>query len=252
MPVDTQIENPTTAALRKSNVSRYIQLASLFRQRIETGEWEVGQKIPTVKELADECGVATMTIRQSLDILEEEGLIERYRAKGTFIRSRPHQDLWCNVKTEWSSLAQARDAVTIEVLEDLRNQQLPLHDAALGQPAASYRRLKRMHRRADEAFLIATVFVDERISHLITEKDFATSTTIGMITGLPGLTIGDGKQVVTIGSADLEASMLLDISIGDPVAKVQRVAVNANDEIVLMSFGIYRGDKLRLELDLRP
>ena len=69
-------ENPTVRALQKSNVSRYIQLASMFRQRIQVGTWAIGAKIPTVNELSKECGVATMTIRQALDILEGEGLIE--------------------------------------------------------------------------------------------------------------------------------------------------------------------------------
>ena len=71
-------ETPTSQALKKSAVARYLQLASLFRARIESGEWEVDSRIPTVEELARDCGVATMTIRQALDILEAEGLIERF------------------------------------------------------------------------------------------------------------------------------------------------------------------------------
>ena len=61
--------------------------------------WAVGQQIPTVEELAAECGVARATIRQALDLLEGEGLIERYRAKGTFVRERAHEQLWCEVAT---------------------------------------------------------------------------------------------------------------------------------------------------------
>ena len=40
--------NNTAEALRKSSVARYLQLSSLFRRRIETGEWPVDSKIPTV------------------------------------------------------------------------------------------------------------------------------------------------------------------------------------------------------------
>ena len=32
--------------LDRSAVSRYIQLASLFRRRIETGDWAIGQQTP--------------------------------------------------------------------------------------------------------------------------------------------------------------------------------------------------------------
>lgn len=35
----------------RSSVARYIQLASLFRKKIESGEWELGAQIPTVEML---------------------------------------------------------------------------------------------------------------------------------------------------------------------------------------------------------
>src|SRR3546814_18407821 len=54
----------------RSAISRYIQLATLFRRRIESGQWPLGSQIPTVDRLADECGVARATIRQALDLLQ--------------------------------------------------------------------------------------------------------------------------------------------------------------------------------------
>src|SRR5215813_12168995 len=86
----------------RTGIARYIQLASLFRRRIESGLWESGEQIPTVDDLAAECGVARATIRQALGILEDEQLIARYRAKGTFVRERPQGQIWCEVATDWS------------------------------------------------------------------------------------------------------------------------------------------------------
>jgi GntR family transcriptional regulator len=83
--------------LNRSAVPRHIQLTTLFRHRIEQGTWKTGQQIPTVDELAAECGVARATIRQAMDQLETEGLIERFRAKGTFVRQAPRERLWCEV-----------------------------------------------------------------------------------------------------------------------------------------------------------
>src|SRR3546814_11024266 len=73
----------------RSAISRYIQLATLFRRRIESGQWPLGSQIPTVDRLADECGVARATIRQAPDLLQGEGLIPRYRAKRTFVPRHP-------------------------------------------------------------------------------------------------------------------------------------------------------------------
>jgi GntR family transcriptional regulator len=249
--VKSKDDNPTINALKKSNVSRYIQLASLFRQRIESGEWDVGERIPTVKELSDQCGVATMTIRQALDILEDEGLIERYRAKGTFVREQPKKDLWCEVNTDWSGLLIARQDAQIEVLSSQTGAGLPRYDGTMGNPAKAYRHLRRRHSREGVAFLLADIFVDERVAALIAEEDYARVTAMRLVSDVPGHTIENARQVVTIGSADLETANLLNLSIGDPVAKVQRLAVNQHGDVILLANGIYRGDMMRIDFKLR-
>lgn len=247
----TKTENSTITALKKSNVSRYIQLASLFRNRIESGEWDVGDKIPNVEDLAKECGVATMTIRQSLDILQAEGLIERFRAKGTFVTERPNNDIWCEVKTDWTGLLIARDNATIEILDDVRDVQLPKRSGYEGNLAPSYRHLKRRHLRDGIPFLMANVFVDERVCPNIPESAYTKVTAMRLIADIPGQKIMDAHQTVTIGSADLETSEALNISIGDPVAKVQRVAVNQVGDLILLANGVYRGDMMKISVKLR-
>ncbi|MFK8079669.1 MAG: GntR family transcriptional regulator [Granulosicoccus sp.] len=244
-------ENSTITALKKSNVSRYIQLASLFRNRIESGEWDVGDKIPNVEFLAKECGVATMTIRQSLDILQAEGLIERFRAKGTFVTERPNNDLWCEVETDWTGLLIARDNATIEILDDVRDVQLPKRSGYDGNVAPSYRHLKRRHLRDGIAFLLANVFIDERVCPDIPENAYTKMTAMRLIADIPGQKIVDAHQTVTIGAADLETSEALNISIGDPVAKVQRVAINQVGDLVLLANGVYRGDMMKISVKLR-
>ncbi|SPF81725.1 GntR family transcriptional regulator [Pseudoprimorskyibacter insulae] len=248
---DSKAGNATVAALQKSNVSRYIQLAGLFRQRIESGEWEVGAKIPTVKELSEQCGVATMTIRQALASLEKDGLIARYRAKGTFVLDRPKRDLWCEVKTDWTGMLIARDNATINILSDDRNVSLPRYEGHIGNAAPAYRHLRRLHSRDGTTFLLADVFVDERLCSQIDEEAYSKVTAMRLVSDLPGQTIVDANQIVTIGSADLETSDLLNVSIGDPVAKVQRMAVNQHGDIILLANGIYRGDMMKIEVKLR-
>ena len=85
--------------LSQSPIPRYIQLATMFRRRIETGQWKVGEQIPTVDTLAVEMGVARATLRQALGLLEQEQMIERLRAKGTFVRSQPKEQIWLTMET---------------------------------------------------------------------------------------------------------------------------------------------------------
>lgn len=247
---DTGQASQTANALRKSAVSRYLQLAALFRRRIETGEWAVDARIPTVEELAKECGVANMTIRQALSLLEQEGLIERFRAKGTFVRKRNRRDLWCEVQTDWNGLLMSRDNAQIEVLDIERSVQPSDFPIDVARLADSYLHLRRRHNRDGEAFLLADVFIDERICEKIDEADFERKTSMRLIADVPGLKIVDARQMLTIGSADPEISELLGVPLGDPIAYVQRIAVAQDGTMALIANGIYRGDMVRVDIKL--
>lgn len=247
---ETGKPSQAATAIRKSAVARYLQLAALFRRRIETSEWPVDSRIPTVEELAKECGVANMTIRQALSLLEQEGLIERFRAKGTFVRKSNRRDLWCEVQTDWNGLLMSRDNAELEVLSTQTGTKPTDYPADVGKLADSYLHLRRRHSRDGENFLLADVFIDERVSEKIDPADFTAKTSMRLIADIPGLKIVDARQILTIGSADPEVSELLGVSLGDPIAYVQRIAVAEDGTVALIANGIYRGDMVRVEIKL--
>lgn len=239
--------------LNRSAVARYIQLATLFRRRIEQGAWRPDQRIPTVDELAAECGVARATIRQALDQLEAEGLIERFRAKGTFVRQSPAANrLWCEVKTDWSGLLRSREGAEIEILDDVVGiAAAMLPPVEIGRPAALYRRIRRRHWRDGQPFLLAEVFLNERLSPRVTEEALRSRTALKLVAGIPGVRIADARQTLTIGTADVETAAALHLPLNAPVAFVRRAAVDAKGVLLLVADGIYRGDVVRIDIKLR-
>lgn len=237
--------------LNRSTVSRYIQLATLFRRRIEAGVWGAGRRIPTVDELAAEYGVARATIRQALDQIETDGLIERYRAKGTFVRSAPAERLWCEVQTDWGGLLRSRDEAEIEILGMAAGAKPPMIPDGLGRPAASYHHLRRRHSRRGQAFLLADVYLDARWWPMVEGLDLTTKTALSLVAGLPGIVIANARQTLTIGSADVEVAERLSMPLNAPVAHVSRTAVDGDGVVVLIADGTYRGDLVRIDVGLR-
>jgi GntR family transcriptional regulator len=159
--------------LSQNGVARYLQLGTLFRRKVATGEWPLGEQIPTVEDLADEFGVAKLTIRQALDLLERDGLIERFRAKGTFVKAKPSRELWCEVHTNLSGMLTARKGAKIEVLSERKRSALPQMEL-VGKPAASYRALRRRHARDGQFFLLADLYIDERLTKSIPRSAYTS------------------------------------------------------------------------------
>ncbi|MBK1615918.1 GntR family transcriptional regulator [Rubrivivax gelatinosus] len=80
--------NPSRLALvqPEPGQSRYAALAAALRQRVVDGEWPPGTALPAETSLAAEHGVALGTLRRALELLAEQGLIERRHGRGTFVR----------------------------------------------------------------------------------------------------------------------------------------------------------------------
>ena len=82
-----------------SHVPKYAQIADIFRQRIARGIWAQGLRLPANEELAAEFGVSRVTIRQAVDLLARDGIIEAQQGRGTFITGTLKQDRWLKVET---------------------------------------------------------------------------------------------------------------------------------------------------------
>jgi GntR family transcriptional regulator len=57
----------------------YRQLMDQLRRRVAAGQWQAGQELPSVRELALQLAVHPMTISKAYGLLETEGLLERRR-----------------------------------------------------------------------------------------------------------------------------------------------------------------------------
>ena len=184
----------------RSSVARYIQLATLFRQRIDSGRWSAGERLPTVAQLAKECGVARVTMRQALSVLSREGLIQSRRAKGTFVTARREAPLWCEVQTDWEGLSRATEDTTIELLLSEADVQPPRLPEGTVRTAPSYRHYRRLHARRGTPFLIGDIYLDERIFRRIPKAMLAAT--------------GDVTPDIVITSSDLgyAESLVLDPS----------------------------------------
>ncbi|MCC8022939.1 MAG: GntR family transcriptional regulator [Clostridiales bacterium] len=63
----------------------YLQLMELIRQKIISAQWEAGQRVPAVRELALEFGVNPNTMQRALGELERDGLMYSERTAGRFV-----------------------------------------------------------------------------------------------------------------------------------------------------------------------
>ncbi|HEL1584472.1 TPA: GntR family transcriptional regulator [Streptococcus suis] len=68
-----------------NNVPIYIQITNTIKLQIVTNQLQPGDKLPTVRDLAETAGVNPNTVQRALSDLEDEGFVYSVRTTGRFV-----------------------------------------------------------------------------------------------------------------------------------------------------------------------
>jgi DNA-binding GntR family transcriptional regulator len=73
---------------------KYKTIADDIRRRIAEGEWEIGEKIPSISQLMETYEVPSNLnmIRHAQSVLIDEGLLRAEQGRGVFVAGRPGKD----------------------------------------------------------------------------------------------------------------------------------------------------------------
>ncbi len=73
--------------LTEAKKPRYVQLSDQLRNKIKSGAWEVGERLPSFADMYREYGATTTTMQRVYDLLEKEGFVERRSSSGVYVTS---------------------------------------------------------------------------------------------------------------------------------------------------------------------
>ena len=68
-----------------NNIPIYIQISNIIKLQIVTKQLQSGDKLPTVRDLAETAGVNPNTVQRALSDLETEGFVYSVRTTGRFV-----------------------------------------------------------------------------------------------------------------------------------------------------------------------
>jgi len=74
--------------MTKNTIPKYLTISKEIIQRIESGELEAGDKVPSENELIKTYNISNTTARKSLLEVELKGWATRIKGKGTFVLNR--------------------------------------------------------------------------------------------------------------------------------------------------------------------
>lgn len=74
---------------RDGGIPPYRQLYTVLKDRIRSGEYPVGRRLPAELELERQSGLSRDTIRKATKLLKAEGLVETVPGMGIVVQATP-------------------------------------------------------------------------------------------------------------------------------------------------------------------
>jgi GntR family transcriptional regulator len=236
--------------LREDGTPYYVQLASIIRRQIADGSWNVGDKLPTLKELVATFGVSPMTVRHAFSGLEREGLISAERGRGTFVIARP--DTPAAVPYELTRLSRRGGALSFRVVASRPARDELRIKPEDGGARPSYQYMKRIFARDGRPFITGEYLIADEVYRKIPESLWATELVSTLLYDTRDVRLGSVRQKFKVISAMPREAAELEVQIHDPVMEVRRIFLNRRKEVVCLAQLVYRTDGVVFEINISP
>ena len=73
--------------VRSSQIVLADQIHDILREEIHAGRWAIGEKLPSMMTMANQCKVSRMPVQQAIDQLGTEGYVRQENRSGIFLES---------------------------------------------------------------------------------------------------------------------------------------------------------------------
>jgi GntR family transcriptional regulator len=214
---------------------------------------EVGQSIPSERQLSADLGVSRLTVRAALEDLVREGYLVRRRGAGTFV-SEPKiaQELTMTSFTDDMRERGMRPASrTLELRISPAGARLGrLLRVSPSEPIVVAQRL----RLADgESMALETLHVRETFIPGLTRADLEQHSFYELLRDRYGIEIVGGEQTIEPTVTDGDESEVLGVPLHSPAFRFERITHSQTGDVVEFVESVYRGDRYKLVTSLnRP
>ena len=157
---------------RNGYLPLYRQLEEIMKQRIINQEWAAGTRIPTEMDLIEEFDVSRTTVREAVDQLVHEGLLDKIQGRGTFVLRQP-LEVPLGPLTGFAEEVLERGQIPSAVLlstEFTRDFFYEAHQLRVSHEEAVLR-IERVRLADGEPIALERTFWPEAIGELLLEED---------------------------------------------------------------------------------
>ncbi|WP_239256935.1 GntR family transcriptional regulator [Listeria ilorinensis] len=208
---------------KQSGIPIYIQIQSNIKQKIEEGIWQVGSSIPAERQLAEMFQVSRMTVRQAIQGLVDDNILQRRVGAGTFIAEKKLTERLEAVTSFTNLMLQEGKIPSTRVVSyGIRPASTQEQEALELPDNSNVMKIERIRYGDKVPILYEVASIPEKIASLLTKEDIMNSLYKAIETSLDQQ-IGEAEQTMEAALVSEKVAPYLDVKLGSPVMKLRQI-----------------------------
>jgi len=235
----------------RARVPRYQEIAEDLRARIQSGEVASGARLDTQRQLATTYRVTLMTLRQALEVLERERLIERRHGLGTFVAAPSVDYDILQLRRFAGDLSAQGEHVSTRLLGSRFVGGERRVTAALGLArGARILAIERLRLVDGRPLSLQRSFLPAHLGEEVARADLALTPLAQILEFKLGITVARAREVVSAVRLGQREARELNAAPGSAAFESERVSYEAGGAPVVFDRVFIPGDRFRITREL--
>ena len=237
---------------RDAPVPLYVQVKDSLRERIESGVWKPGDRIPGESDLCQIFDVSRTVVLQALKELSFEGLIVRRQGKGTFLAEpKIGESLVQKLTGFYQDMVDRGLTPVTQVLRQARSPSSPKVAARLDlRPGEEVIEIERLRFVEGDPIVLVTTYLPYGLCPQLLQAELSRQSLYVFLERNCGLAIARGRRTIEAVSAGSREAELLRTEAGAPLIRLVSVSYLGDGTPLEYYEALHRGDRSRFEVEL--
>jgi GntR family transcriptional regulator len=227
-------------------------LYQLIKQKIQSGAWQPGRKLPSEHELCDHLSVSRTVVRQALSELANEELISTHKGKGSFVSGVKHnRHLMDSLSGFYDDAVASGQDVYAQVLDfrlvDASDEVAQFLNIPKGDRVIF---LKRLRHIDGEPVMLGTTHIPERFCPGLLDEDLTHQSLYRVLANKFNLQIAEGVRTIESVNASESLAELLQVEVGAALSMITGIMYLRDGTPLEYGISWHRGDRSRFQVRL--
>lgn len=236
---------------QRKKLPLYLQIESILKSKILTGDLKEGDRLPPENELSKQFGVSPLTVRQALSSLVGEGLLDRKPGIGTIVKKNLDEKIILKLSGKMDELLSLGKETETMVLrsEVIQGLDKPLRFLQVNQTEPVCFTEKVRYWKGTPLMVVEEYVPQSLIGTLSKNKKSMKSLYL-ILTQKKGMVLNEATQTIESSTADQRIASLLQIEMGSPLFYMERTFYGETGAPILFQITFTRAERFKFSVHL--